>query len=429
VSAVTSEDGVAAPVALSNVAERRNSEAGRVHLLQPPEKDGAQRQQSARFESLGQLTGGIVHDFNNLLVVIMNCASFVAEEAAQGVTDDDEGLRWSSVRDDVARIRHAAQRASDLTHRLLAFTRREVILPQILDLNEVIRDVGQLLHRTMTEHVEFKIRLTPGTCHVLADPGQVEQVLVNLAVNACDAMPRGGFLTIDTEQVMVYGAQLNGHGLKRGPHVRVRVTDSGTGMAADVIARAAEPFFTTKARGEGSGLGLATVYGIVNRAGGNVEICSEPGIGTTISVLFPVTMQVRAHRRPPAATRSTTAHETIMVVEDDEAIVDVTRHILTRNGYEVVTAASGAQAIELARAHEGTIDVLLTDVVMPKMLGKDLAAYLLGIRPDLRVLYMSGYAQPVLTSRGILDNGMTLLVKPFDESALVAKIQDVLGAL
>jgi len=262
---------------------------------------------------------------------------------------------------------------------------------------------------------------------ILVDPGQLEQVLVNLAVNARDAMPSGGTLTIDTANVSVDEeyASINAN-LRPGEHVRLRVSDTGSGMPPEVVERAFEPFFTTKVKGEGTGLGLATVYGIVTQAGGHIHIYSELGLGTAISILFPATDQRVSVEPPPTATDTSAHGETVLVVEDEAALREVTRRILSRNGYEVLVTDSAPEAVTLAERHSGHIDLLLTDVVMPHMLGKEVAELVLARRPSVRVLYMSGYAQPVLASSGSLEAGVLLLEKPFTEEELLTKVRQAL---
>ncbi len=279
----------------------------------------------------------------------------------------------------------------------------------VLSVNDILRDIERLLTRTLGEHVELVTSLEPELWLVKADPGQLEQVLVNLAVNARDAMPGGGQLVLESHNIDVdeeYVARRPG--LTVGRHVRLRVSDTGTGMDRDVVERAFEPFFTTKSRGEGSGLGLATVYGIVKQAGGDVEIYSEPGLGTTISVMLPATEETGGATAKPVKTGPASAGETVLVVEDEAAMRELTRRILDRHGYRVIVAANGAEALRAAEHHEGPIDLLLTDVVMPQMLGKDVAERASAIRPGVRVLYMSGYAQPILGSSGTPRSGSHL---------------------
>jgi two-component system cell cycle sensor histidine kinase/response regulator CckA len=387
----------------------------------------AQLQQAQRLENLGQLAGGVAHDFNNLLAVILNYAAFVTEEL-DAATESDCAQHCRAARDDVVQIKRAAQRATDLTHQLLAFARREVVRPQVLYVNTVITSVEGMLRRTLGEHVQLVTSLAGDLWPVLADPGQLEQVLVNLAVNARDAMPGGGTLTIDTGNVTVDAdAIAGGSRARRGRNVRLRVSDTGTGMAADVIEHAFEPFFTTKPEGAGTGLGLATVYGILTQADGQIRIYSEPGTGTTFTITLPVTDQAVIHvTEPPPYLRSPTG-ETVLVVEDEEALREVTRRIFARNGYHVLTAADGPQALAIAGQHEGEIHLLVTDVVMPQMLGKDVADKMTAIKPGLAVLYMSGYARPVLASQGRLDPGVALVEKPFSEAELLAMAGRVLN--
>ncbi len=428
-SAVETDDGLVVSAAVRDVSERLAAQAERERLEAQAERERLQLRlvQSQRLESLGQLAGGVAHDFNNLLGVILNYAAFVNEEleAADVAAGTD---RWASVRDDVGQIVRAGERATALTHQLLAFARREVVRPQVLDLNEVIREVEQLLLRSLGEHVTLTTELEDGLWPVLADPGKIEQVLVNFAVNARDAMPAGGMLTIDTQNVEADDTFAQRHpGLEPGRYVRVRVSDTGDGMSEDVRQRAFEPFYTTKPGGEGTGLGLATVYGIISQAGGSVQIYSEPGMGTTISTLLPATEEVAAEVKAPTVDHAPGGGETILVVEDEGPLREVTVRILDRNGYEVLAAANGPEALELASA-TGRIDLLLTDVVMPEMLGKELAERLTELRPELLVVYMSGYAQPVLASNGSLDPDVRLIEKPFSAPALLAKVRKALDA-
>jgi len=410
-----------------DITERKLAEAERERLKVAAERERMERQhhQSQRLESLGQLAGGVAHDFNNLLAVILNYAAFVEEEVG-GAADDGVPGRWTEVRGDVEQIRRAAERATALTHQLLAFGRREVVQPRLLNLNDVVADVEQLLHRTLGEHIDLQTSLAPELRPVLADPGQIEQVLINLAVNARDAMPGGGSLRIDTGNLTVDEAYAAHRvGLATGPHVRLRVSDTGTGMPANVLDHAFEPFFTTKPKGQGTGLGLATVYGIITQAEGHAEIHSELGLGTTITALLPSTdAPTEPVGRDPVGRR-TRGGETVLLVEDEDAMREVTRRILARNGYRVMTASRGAEAVEIAHRIEG-IQLLITDVVMPGMLGKEVAAQVQAARPAIPVLYMSGYAHPVLASQGTLDPGVILIGKPFSEPALLDKVREVL---
>ncbi len=380
----------------------------------------AQMQRSQRLESLGQLAGGVAHDFNNIIAVIINYAAFIAEEAT------DAGL--TALAADAAQISRAGQRGAALTHQLLSFARRDVTRPQVLDLNTVVRDVEQMLRRLIDEHITLATRLPNAAMTVTADPGQLEQVLVNLAVNARDAMPRGGHLTIETCTVDVdadYTVDRPTLGL--GRYVRLRVSDTGTGMPQEVIDRAVEPFFTTKPAGQGTGLGLAMAYGIITAAGGDLGIYSEPGIGTTITILLPSTDQTPTTADTSLSASAPGGGELILAVEDEPALRDVTYRILSAAGYHVLIAEDGPSALRLADQHPEPIDLLLTDVVMPAMLGKELAERLTATRPETRVLYMSGYAQPVLASQGTLDHDITLLEKPFTKPQLLTAVRNSLN--
>jgi PAS domain S-box-containing protein len=428
-SALETDDGVIVSAAVRDVTDRVEAQAERERLESQAERERLQLrlEQSQRLESLGQLAGGVAHDFNNLLGVILNYAAFVNEELEAADVADGTS-RWDGVRDDVNQIIRAGERATALTHQLLAFARREVVRPQVLDLNEVIREVEQLLLRSLGEHVTLKTDLEDGIWSVLADPGKIEQVLVNLAVNARDAMPGGGTLTIDTHNVEADDTFASRHpGMAPGRYVRVRVSDTGDGMPVEVRQRAFEPFFTTKTGGDGTGLGLATVYGIISQAEGSVQIYSEPGMGTTISALLPATDQVAPEAVAPLSVEDRGGGETILVVEDEDPLRDVTVRILTGKGYRVHAAANGPEALQLAQGLDG-IDLLLTDVVMPKMLGKELAERLTALRPDLTVVFMSGYAQPVLASNGSLDPDVRLIEKPFSAAALLEKVRKALDA-
>jgi CheY-like chemotaxis protein len=299
----------------------------------------------------------------------------------------------------------------------------------VLSVNDVIRDVERLLRRTLGEHIELITDLAGDLWAVLADPGQLEQVLVNLAVNARDVMPAGGTLALESQNVTVdEDYVVRRPAISPGRYVRLRVSDTGCGMAPHVLERAFEPFFTTKPKGEGSGLGLATVYGIVKQAGGDVEIYSEMGLGTTISILLPASDALVIARDEPIQPVASTRGETVLVVEDEDAMRELTRRILARNGYRVIVADGGWGAIHAALKHAGSIDLLVTDVVMPQMLGREVAERVSAVRPHVRVLYMSGYARPILTSQGTLEPGVILVEKPFSEPQLLAKVREVLDA-
>ena len=425
-SAIDTGEGILVSAAVRDVSERLELQAERERLKSQTERDRLERQlqQSQRLESLGQLAGGVAHDFNNLLAVISNYAAFVAEEVARRTPPDE----WQSVRQDIQQIERAAERAAGLTHQLLAFARRDVVQPRVLNLNDVIEGVEQLLLRTLGEHVELSARLSAGLRPVVADPGQIEQVLVNLAVNARDAMPAGGKLMVATASTNIDADHAASRvGLAAGRYVSLKVSDTGTGMPQDVIDRAFEPFFTTKAKGEGTGLGLATVYGIITQLGGYVQIYSEAGLGTTFTILLPETSQAAEEPSPAPQATPGGGGKTVLVVEDEAAMREVTCRILARNGYQVITAVNGLNAVEVAAGHPGDIDVLVTDVVMPQMLGKEAAEQIRALYPAIKVLFMSGYTQGILDTQGVLEAGVNLIEKPFTESSLLAKLNEIMS--
>src|SRR6202171_1590431 len=414
--------------------EGRSARAAMVEDVTANERLERQLNQAQRLDSLGQLAGGVAHDFNNLLGVILNFALFakekvLAKEAALAVGNGATDTELQSAVKDIDRVVRASESAARLTHQLLAFARREVIRPQSLNVNSVVADLEPLLGRTIGDHIEFITSPGKDLWPALMDPGQLEQVLTNLAVNARDAMPKGGKLIIDCENVYVDQAYAAGRqALKPGRYIRIRVTDTGIGMDANTLQRVFRPFFTTKPKGQGTGLGLATVYGTVNQAGGDISIYSEPGTGTRVHVLLP-SSDVEPETAEQEALRP---HEgssaTILVVEDADDLRDITELILKKNGYRVITAASGPQALELAKKHAGDIDLLLTDVVMPQMHGPDLAQRLRLAQPEIRVLYMSGYAQPLVGNGDALDEGVLLIAKPFTEPFLLDGVEHALHA-
>ena len=319
---------------------------------------------------------------------------------------------WTAAQRDIRQIERATEAASALTRQLLAFARREVVRPRSLDLNAVVAEVEALLSRTIGEDVELVVHPSPGLPAIEADPGQLQQLLMNLAINARHAMPRGGLLSITTAPT--------------GGGVQLIVTDTGHGMDPETLNRAFEPFFTTKPRGEGSGLGLATVYGIVTQAGGDVLLESTVGIGTTLTATVPVAVDQTVPSAHSDARHTSGGPETVLVLDDEDGIRDVAERILRRHGYHVIVASTGEEAVEQAEHHAGPIDVLLTDVVMPRTSGPAVAEAVRVRRPGVRVLFMSGYARPELASHGRLGEGVELLEKPFTEAALLAKLRLVL---
>jgi PAS domain S-box-containing protein len=421
VSVADTQDGPVRCAVLRDVTERLRALAEQARLREQAERDRveARLQRNQRLESLGQLAGGIAHDFNNLVGVILNYAEFIIEEATQGNGDAN------AITSDARQVVRAAHRAGELTHQLLSFARREVVRARVVDLNQVIRGAEHTLRRSIGEHITLSTRLDARTPAITADPGQLEQVLLNLAVNARDAMPTGGGLTVETTMQDVdqeYAAARPTVRPQR--YARIRVSDTGTGMSREIIDRAFEPFFTTKPSGEGTGLGLATVYGIVAQSGGDVQIYSEPGMGTTVSILWPATQERpgdgdAAGLAPVPRARG----ETILVAEDETPLREVVTRILSGAGYEVLAADSGPAALKLADEHTGHIQLLVTDVVMPAMLGNELAQRLTAARPEARVLFVSGYARPVLAAHGTLDADVALLEKPFTRADLLAAVR------
>jgi hypothetical protein len=427
-SGLPTDSGMLVAAAIRDVTERVALEAERERLRVIAEQERIARrvQQSQRLESLGQLVGGVAHDFNNLLNVIQGYADFTAEQVEALAPADP---RLEPVLEDIEQVRVAAQQASRLTRQLLTFAREDVIRPEVLDLNEAVKEAGQLLRRTLGEHIDLVIAAEPALWRVKADRGQLEQVLVNLAVNARDAMPGGGRLSIDTGNTEVDAAYATGRpDLKLGRYARLRVSDTGTGMDRATVARVFEPFFSTKPKGHGTGLGLATVYGVVTQAAGNIEIYSEVGLGTTITVLLPATDEDAApYLAPPGTIDDQRGHgETILVVEDEESLRQLTTRILTRNGYQVCAVGNGAEAVRRASDMAQPITLLLTDVVMPEMLGNEVAARIGAIRPDVPALFMSGYAQPILDSHGVGAASFDILAKPFTEADLLTRVRQAI---
>jgi len=376
-----------------------------------------QLRQSQKMEAVGRLAGGIAHDFNNLLTVIKGYSELMLEEL-----DGPDPLH-----NELDEIRKAADRAASLTRQLLAFSRQQVLAPKVLDLNIIVNNMDKLLHRLLGEDIDLFTVLEPGLGRVKADPGQLEQVIMNLAVNARDAMPRGGKLTIETTNVDLDDAYARDHvSVTPGRYVMIAVSDTGLGMTEKVKSRIFEPFFTTKEVGKGTGLGLSTVYGIIKQSGGYVWVYSEVGIGSTFKVYLPRVDApadfTPSHSLQPAR-RGT---ETVLLVEDEDGVRALVRQVLHKHGYNVLEARNGGEALLMCERHQGKIDLLLTDVVLEQMSGRELAERLLKVRSEMKVLYVSGYADDAIVHHGVLTAGMAFLQKPFTTEALARKVRNVL---
>jgi two-component system, cell cycle sensor histidine kinase and response regulator CckA len=377
----------------------------------------AQNEQLQKMEAIGRLAGGVAHDFNNLLTVILGFCELLLTDLG---TDDPRHA-------DIAEIEKAGARGAGLTRQLLAFSRKQIIEPTLLDLNAVVAGMQVMLGRLIGEDVKVVVVLRPNLALVTADRGQVEQVVMNLAVNARDAMPTGGTLTIETANVELDEHYAAAHlGVTPGPYVGLTVTDTGTGMTPEVQARLFEPFFTTKEAGKGTGLGMATVYGIVMRGGGSVGVYSEPGKGTAFKVFLPqVETTGMVVDTPAPVARPHTGTQTVMLVEDEGGLRDLVTRLLQRQGYTVLAAADAEEAQRLFEANP-SIDVLLTDVVMPGSSGPELTRRLIEQRPGLRVIYMSGYTEEAIVHHGVIKPGIAFLNKPFTSEALGEKIREAL---
>ncbi|HEX2201676.1 MAG TPA: PAS domain S-box protein [Longimicrobium sp.] len=374
--------------------------------------------QAQKMDAVGRLAGGVAHDFNNLLTAIRGNAELLLLDLPAGAPGAEE----------VEEIRRAADRAAGLTRQLLAFSRRQVLQPRVFGLNAVVRDMEKMLGRLIGEDVALVTRLADDLAHVRADPGQLEQVVMNLAVNARDAMPSGGQLIVETRNAVLDEEMRRTFPyVVPGPYVMLAVSDTGHGMDRETRERVFEPFFTTKPAGRGTGLGLSTVYGIVKQSGGYIWVYSEPGRGTTVRIYLP---SVAGGARPagPAAAAAPARGgvETILLAEDEEPVRRLAREVLTRNGYTVLEAGDGEQALRVSERHPGRIDLLVTDVVMPAMSGRDLSALLAAARPALRVLYMSGYTEEAVARHGVLDPGTGFIEKPFTADALASAVRRVL---
>ncbi|MDH4265338.1 MAG: PAS domain S-box protein [Deltaproteobacteria bacterium] len=399
---------------VEDITERRRSE-------EALRKSEEQLRQWQKVEAIGRLAGGIAHDFNNLLMTIKGCSEILLQEC------DAQDPRSEEAEE----IQKAAERATSLTRQLLAFGRRQILQPQVLNLNKVVANMNKMLQRVIGEDIQLLTVLEPKLGPMKVDPGQIEQVIMNLAVNARDAMPRGGKLTIETANVLLDEDYAQRHvSVKPGSYVMLAVSDNGCGMDKETQSHLFEPFFTTKEKGKGTGLGLSTVYGIVKQSGGNIWAYSEVGQGTTFKIYLPMVIQAVKEKYEPVERRriSTRGKETILVVEDEKAVRKMIRKTLQNKGYTVLEAQHGQEALDVCEHYSGPIHLMVTDVVMPQMSGKELAEKLAPSRREMQVLYMSGYPDNSIVQHGVLESGTEFLQKPFTLNTLEAKVRKLLDA-
>jgi two-component system cell cycle sensor histidine kinase/response regulator CckA len=394
-----------------NRRERQRAEATQAKLED-------QLRQAQKMESIGRLAGGVAHDLNNLLTVIRGYTDLLQAKIPAG----DPQI------EDLGQIRRASERATTLIRQLLAFSRQQILVPTVLDLNELVTNLNKMLGRLISEDITFTTVLQPGLWSIIADPGQIEQVIMNLVVNARDAMPTGGQLTIETSNVQFDDSYAKTHlEVPTGPCVMLTVTDTGHGMDKPTQARIFEPFFTTKEVGKGTGLGLATVYGIVKQSGGDILVYSEPGQGATFKIYLPANettfKDFDVSPTPPVSRRGS---ETILLVEDEEMVRDLVRLALQNEGYTILEARHGSEALSLSGQHQGPIDMLMTDVIMPQMSGRELAERLTVLRPQMKMLFMSGYTDDAVVRHGLLTAEVEFLPKPFSLHSLASKVREVL---
>jgi len=395
---------------MENITERKLMEKA----LQESEE---QLRQSQKIEAIGQLAGGVAHDFNNLLTAIRGYSDLLLHRLDAG----------SPLRREVEEIQKAGERATSLTRQLLAFSRKQVLQPKVLDLNAVVANMDMLLRRLIGEDIDLLTILRPGLWAVKVDPGQVEQVIMNLIVNARDAMPKGGKLTIETMNIDLGDAYIrNRLVVTKGSYVMLSVSDTGEGMSESTKSRLFEPFFTTKEKGKGTGLGLSTVYGIVKQSGGYIWVYSEIGKGAAFKVYFPRVLTSTESEKEGAKGPLPRGKETVLVVEDEETVRSLVRDVLMDQGYTVLTAIDGADAINIGREYKAPIHLIVTDVVMPKTGGREVVESLAPHLPGVKVLFMSGYTDDAIVHHGVLDPGISFLQKPFTPDSLLRKVREVL---
>jgi two-component system cell cycle sensor histidine kinase/response regulator CckA len=389
---------------VSDISQRKALEAQLLH--------------AQKMEAVGRLAGGVAHDFNNMLTVVAGYNRMILDELSP----------MDPLRGYAEEILKAADRAGALTNQLLAFSRRQVMQPRVINVNDVLAQTQKMLQRLIGEDVQLNLSLAADLGNIKADPNHIEQAIVNLAVNARDAMPTGGTITIETANTQLDEHYSKTHlGVKPGEFIMVAVSDTGHGMDSATRQHIFEPFFTTKARGKGTGLGLATVYGMVKQSGGDIWVYSEPGQGSTFKLYFPrVAERVATDAGATMRIESRDGNETILLVEDEKAVRELTARMLKQLGYSALAAASGVEAIEISRSYSGHIALLLTDVVMPQMSGRQVADALVGNRPGLKVLYLSGYTENAVVHHGVLEPGVDFLPKPFTREVLGQKIREVL---
>ncbi len=384
------------------------------------ENDGYGRRQAEKMEAVGRLVGGVAHDFANLLTLISGYSEIVLNRMHAA----------EPLRAEIDEIRKAANRGSRLTAQLLGFTRGQAVQPRVIDLNALVFDMEKMLRPIIGEHIEVQTELSPELGRINVDPGQMEQVIMNLVLNARDAMARGGSITIETANVELDDETARTHAVAPGAYVKLSLTDTGEGMDAETMSHLFQPFFTTKEKGKGTGLGLSTVYGIVKQNHGDVWACSTPGEGTTFTIYLPraegaeeFVEAVSTHRPAHAGT------ETILLVEDEDGVRRLLKHILSRQGYTVLEAPDGPEALECLATHDGAVHLLLTDMVMPRMSGRDVGDRAVEMRPGIKVIYMSGYTDDMLMRAGALGPGMSFIRKPLKVETLTSRVREVLDAV